>query len=61
MPKVWSLAEGVALAQLLRALVLFSANLTYNLKSYESENFSDFSLYHIFEYENFRFPSMNDR
>ena len=31
-------------------------NVRCNLTYYESENFSDSSLHHIFESENFRFP-----
>ena len=35
---------------------MFSENFRCNLTVYESESFSDSSLHHIFEYENFRVP-----
>ena len=34
----------------------FPENFRCKLTYYESKNFPDSSLYHIFEYENFRFP-----
>ena len=39
-----------------RASGLFSENFRRNSTYYKSENFSDFSLHHIFESESFRFP-----
>ena len=38
-----------------RALVFFSENFRSNLTFYESKNFSDSSLHHVSESENFRF------
>ena len=39
-----------------KALVLLTENFRFNLTYYESENFTDSSLHHIFESENFSFP-----
>ena len=36
--------------------IIFSANFRYYLTYYESENFSESSLHHIFECENFTLP-----
>ena len=44
-----------------RASVLFSGKLRCNLTYYESENFSDSSLYHSFEAESFRFPLWEEK
>ena len=37
------------------SMIVLSQNFRHILKYYESENFSDSSLHHIFESENFRF------
>ena len=44
------------LFEITRASVFFPENFRCNLAFYESENFSDSSLHHILESENFRFP-----
>ena len=36
--------------------IIFPENFSCNLTYYETENFSNSSLHHIFESENFRFP-----
>ena len=39
----------------------FSTTFPKNFTYYESEDFSDSSLYHIFESENFRFPFLKKK
>ena len=46
---------NLSVFEITRASVLFPENFRCNLKLYESKNFSDSSLYRIFESENFRF------
>ena len=41
--------------------IIFPKTLECNLTYYESENFSDSSLHHISESENFRFPFLNQK
>ena len=43
------------------ALLLFCRNFRCNLTYYESDNFSNTSLLHIFESENFRFPFLYEK
>ena len=47
---------NLSLFEITRASVFFSENFRRNLTFYESKNFSDSSLHHILESENFRFP-----
>ena len=42
--------------KLQRPYYYFPENFRCKLTYYESKNFPDSSLHHIFEYENFRFP-----
>ena len=53
--KIWTCSD-LSLFEITSASVLFCENFRCNLTYYESENFSDSSLHHIFESENFRFP-----
>ena len=41
--------------------IMFPKTLESNLTYYESDNFSDSSLHHICESENFRFPFLNQK
>ena len=45
---------NLSLFEITRASVLFSRKFRRNLKFYKSENFSDYSLNHILESENFK-------
>ena len=48
--------RGLSFFEITGASVYFTENFRYNLTHYQSENFTDSFLHHIFESENFRFP-----